>query len=111
MINTSFLAGMQDKVNNQNNVTQHIMRKRGAPLLAQCKEPTCQCRRDAGLILEPERSHMPQYNKARVTQLLSLRPEAREPRPPSLRPGAREPQLLKLVRCRACGPQQEKPLQ
>ena len=41
MINTSFLTGKQDKVNIQNNVTQHIMiRKGGASLVAQCKEPT-----------------------------------------------------------------------
>lgn len=96
--NTSFLTGMQDTVSIQNNGTQHItIRKGGAPLVAQCKEPTCQCRRDVGLVPEPGRSHTPRCNKAHAPQLLSLCPSAQKP------------QLLKLVQSRACASQQEKP--
>ena len=39
MTNISFLTGMQDKVNNQNNVTQHIIRKGGASRWLSVKNP------------------------------------------------------------------------
>ena len=59
---------------------------------------------DRGSIPGPGRSHMPQSNKARAPQLLSLRSRAREPQLLSPRATTTEARVP-----RACALQQEKP--
>ena len=61
---------------------------------------------DMGLSPGPGRSHMPQSNKARVPQLLSLRSRAHEPQLLSLWATTTEAHAP-----RARAPQQEKPPQ
>ena len=61
---------------------------------------------DMGLSPGPGRSHMPQSNKARVPQLLSLHSRAHEPQLLSLHAAATEAHTP-----RAHAPQQEKPPQ